>query len=156
MRNLLIMNDDVDVLEMSKSEINGMANMLVNNFDESSKDPIKMLAFVTKMKTMLDTIEKGLIDKSMNELHSYNGKHFAFGIDFQIAEVGTKYDYSHNTQWVKIQDQINDLEEKRKEVETFIKSLTHPITQVDEETGEAIQWFPASKTSTTTIKKRII
>lgn len=155
MKNLMLLDSDIDVLDMSKSELTKMGEMLVNNFDESSKNPLQMLAFVSKMKTMLDTIEKGLTEKSMNELHQYNGKHFAFGIDFQIAEVGTKYDYSENSEWVKIQDQINELETKRKDAEAFIKSLKQSITQVDEETGEAIKWFPASKSSTTSIKKTI-
>jgi len=154
--NLINIGSDLDVLEMNKSDLIRISESLVNNFDESIKSPLKMLAFVSKMKTMLETIESGLTAKSMTELESYNGKHFAFGIEFQLSEAGVKYDYSANKKWVELNDQIKSLEEKRKAMEAFIKSLKQSITEVDEETGEAIKWFPPAKSSTTTIKKRIV
>lgn len=153
--NLMILDSDLDVLNSSKSDLLKTAEMLVNNFDESSKDPLQMLAFVSKMKTMLDTIEKGLTEKSIGELNTYGGKHFAFGIDFQLSEVGVKYDYSANQKWVDLDNQIKELESKRKDTETFIKGLKEYMMQVDPETGESIEWYPPAKSSTTTIKKTI-
>lgn len=153
--NLMILDSDLDILNSSKSDLLKTAEMLVNNFDESSKDPLQMLAFVSKMKTMLDTIEKGLTEKSIGELNTYGGKHFAFGIDFQLSEVGVKYDYSANQKWVDLDNQIKELEGKRKDTETFIKGLKEYMMQVDPETGESIEWYPAAKSSTTTIKKTI-
>ena len=151
----MILDSDLDVLNSSKSDLLKTAEMLVNNFDESSKDPLQMLAFVSKMKTMLDTIEKGLTEKSIGELNTYGGKHFAFGIDFQLSEVGVKYDYSANQKWVDLDNQIKELESKRKDTETFIKGLKEYMMQVDPETGESIEWYPPAKSSTTTIKKTI-
>lgn len=153
--NLMILDSDLDILNSSKSDLLKTAEMLVNNFDESSKDPLQMLAFVSKMKTMLDTIEKGLTEKSIGELNTYGGKHFAFGIDFQLSEVGVKYDYSENVKWVELCNEIQALEEKRKGMESFIKTLKSSISLIDEETGEVIKWYPPAKSSTTTIKKTI-
>ena len=153
--NLMLLDSDMDVLSLSKNEIQSFAESMIRNFDESSKDPLQMLAFISKMKTMLDVIEKGLTEKSMNDLNSYGGKHTAFGIDFQISEVGVKYDYSENIKWVELNNQISELDAKRKEMESFIKGIKSSFTQVDEETGEAIKWHPASKTSSSTIKKTI-
>ena len=155
MNDLILIDNDLDVLSLSKKDIQAFSESIVRNFDESSKDPLQVLAFVSKMKTMLDAIEKGLTEKSMNDLHSYGGKKEAFGIDFQISEVGVKYDYSENIKWIELQNQINELETKRKEMESFIKGIKSSFTQVDEETGEAIKWHPASKSSSTTIKKTI-
>lgn len=152
---LMLMDSDMEILSLSKKDLVRTGEMLVNNFDASSKDPLQMLAFVSKMKLMLDTIEKGLVDKSINDLNQYQGKKEAFGIDFQISEVGVKYDYSENQKWVELNQEIQDLDSKRKEMESFIKGIKSSFTQVDEETGEAIKWHPASKSSTTTIKKTI-
>lgn len=153
--DLMLMDSEMDILQKSKKELVELGEMFVTRFDESSKNPLQVLALVTKLKTMLEVMEKGIQEKSMNDLQKEGGKHLAFGVDFQIAEVGTKYDYSENVKWMQLQEQINELDAKRKDMETFIKSIKSSFTQVDEETGEAIQWHPASKTSTTSIKKTI-
>lgn len=153
---LMLMDSDMEILSLSKKDLVRTGEMLVNNFDASSKDPLQMLAFVSKMKLMLDTIEKGLVDKSINDLNQYQGKKEAFGIDFQISEVGVKYDYSENQKWVELNNEIKELEEKKKEMEKFIKALgPYSFKEVNDETGEITEWHPASKSSTSTIKKTI-
>jgi hypothetical protein len=157
MRTELTINRQFEkqILAMSKSEIADQANLMIENFDESLNDPIKKLALISKFQLLFDTLEKGLKEKSIEDLHKLGGKTSNFGVDFQISEVGVKYDYSENEKWVEINNQIKFLEEKRKEVEAFIKGIKSSFTQVDEETGEAIHWHPASKSSTTTIKRTI-
>lgn len=153
--DLMLMDSEMDILQKSKKEIIELGEMFVSKFDESSKNPLQVLALVTKLKTMLEVMEKGIQEKSINDLQKEGGKHLAFGVDFQIAEVGTKYDYSENIKWVQLDAQIKALESKRKDIETFIKGIKSSFTEVDEESGEAIQWHPASKTSSTSIKKTI-
>lgn len=145
-----------EFLTMGKDQILAQASEAIANFDTSLTDPIKQLAIVKKLQLLVDTLEKGIKEKTLEELERNGGKYVAFNCDFQVAEVGVKYDYSNNSEWVKIQDQINDLESKRKEVEKFIKALgSMSMTEVNEETGEVIKWFPAVKSSTTSIKTTI-
>jgi hypothetical protein len=70
-------------------------------------------------------------------------------------ESGVKYDYSANQIWNDLQDKIDHLKAQQKDVEAFCKSLKSPTVTVDPETGESFEWFPPSKSSTTTIKKTI-
>ena len=59
-------------------------------------------------------------------------------------------------QWVDLQDQIDELKEKQKEVEKFCKGIKNKTITVDEETGESFEFFPPAKSSTTSIKKTIL
>jgi hypothetical protein len=77
-------------------------------------------------------------------------------VEMQVAEVGTKYDFSGTKQWVDLQDQIDELKEKQKEVEKFCKGIKNKTITVDEETGESFEFYPPAKSSTTSIKKTIL
>lgn len=79
----------------------------------------------------------------------------AFGVDFSEMEGGVKYDYSETETWCKLQFEIDRLKEKQKEVEAFCKALKSKTSTLDEITGELVDFYPPSKTSTTTIKKVI-
>jgi hypothetical protein len=70
-------------------------------------------------------------------------------------EAGIKYDYSETESWCKLQYEIDRLKDKQKDVEAFCKALKGKVSILDEETGELADFYPPSKTSTTTIKKVI-
>lgn len=144
-----------DILTMSKADLISASASAVNNFDESFSDPIKQLALISKFQVMLENMEKGIKEKSMTDLEKHGGKLSAFGIEFVIQEVGTKYDYSANQKWVDLQNQIDELKAKQKEAENFCKNLPSSIEVLDSESGELITWHKPVKTSTTSIKKTI-
>jgi hypothetical protein len=79
----------------------------------------------------------------------------AYRVELQVAEVGTKYDFTANAKWNAIQSQINSLKEEQKNIESFCKSLKSKTITVDEETGESFEFYPPAKSSTTSIKKTI-
>jgi hypothetical protein len=144
-----------DILTMSKADLISASASAVNNFDESFNDPIKQLALISKFQIMLENMEKGIKEKSMTDLEKHGGKLSAFGIEFAIQEVGTKYDYSANQKWNDLQSQIEELKAKQKEAENFCKNLPSSIEVLDSESGELITWHKPVKTSTTSIKKTI-
>ena len=144
-----------DILEMSKAELNSASAEAIANFDESLNDPIKQLALVAKFQMMIDIIEKGIKEKSMEDLQKHGGKLTAYGIEFAIQEVGTKYDYTANEKWNDLQLQIEELKAKQKEAENFCKNLPGTIEVLDPESGELVTWHKPAKSSTTSIKKTI-
>jgi uncharacterized protein YajQ (UPF0234 family) len=91
----------------------------------------------------------------LDDLHRLGGKFTKHGVEFAIAELGTKYDYSNTKRWVDLNNEIEALKSKQKEVESFCKVISSITTTVDPDTGEAIEFIPASKSSTTSIKKTI-
>ena len=145
-----------EIKSLSKKDIIALAESTISTFDSSLNDPIETLAVISKASLFLETVEKGIKSEALNELQkTYAGKHVMLGIEFAEAEVGVKYDFTENAKWVELNEQIEKLNEKRKDLEAFIKTLKFKTVTVDEETGEAVEWFPASKSSTTQIKKTI-
>lgn len=142
------------ILSQSKSDLNQFAIQFASAMEGNNS--LKLIASIAKFQHLLSELDKKLKDQAINDLLLCDGsKANAFGVDFSIMESGIKYDYSANEKWNELDVQINALKEKQKDIEAFCKSLKASTTTVDEETGEAIKWFPPAKSSTTTIKKTI-
>lgn len=138
-----------------KSGVIRIANEFVESIIEGGGDRLTALAVSSKLQLFLKTIDSQLIEHSLNEMQMHNGKAENSSVKLELAETGVAYDYSENENWVKLSEQIDSLNEARKKMEAFIRTLEKPKSEVDEETGEIIKWFPASKKSTTTIKRTI-
>lgn len=122
---------------------------------DDGADILTALAVSSKLALFLKTLDDELIPESLNEMHHWNGKAELLGMELQLSETGVKYDYSLNAKWNELTAEIEALNEKRKKMEAFIKTLESMKTEVDPITGELIEWFPAPKSSTTTIKRTI-
>ena len=142
------------IILMDKSEIAYMAKTFAESMEGMAG--LKSAAAIAKFQLMLAELEKNFKDATLKEIQQHQGaKVSAFGIDFSEMESRIKYDYSENEIWNEIQDRIDHLKAQQKDIEAFCKSLKSPLITVDKETGESHEWFPPSKSSTTTIKKTI-
>ena len=131
-----------------------MAEALMANAD--SINIVKIAAQSAKLQLLTAEIDKNIKEHLFTDLRKFEGcKTSAFGVDFSEMEGGIKYDYSETESWCKLQYEIDRLKEKQKDIETFCKSLKDSVKILDEETGELEDFYPPSKTSTTTIKKVI-
>jgi hypothetical protein len=153
MENNLIAVDG-QIIDLSKKEIAQMAEALMANAD--SINIVKIAAQSAKLQLLTAEIDKNIKEHLFTDLRKFEGsKTSAYGVDFSEMEGGIKYDYSETESWCKLQYEIDRLKEKQKDIETFCKSLKDSVKILDEETGELEDFYPPSKTSTTTIKKVI-
>jgi len=149
-----LMAVDGQILDLSKKEIAQMAESFMANAD--AIDTVKLAAQLAKFTLLSAEMDKHLKEHLFADLRKHkDGKLSAFGVDFSEMEGGVKYDYSETETWCKLQFEIDRLKEKQKEVEAFCKALKSKTSTLDEETGELMDFYPPSKTSTTTIKKVI-
>lgn len=145
------------IQEMSKAHINHLVHLIGQSIIDGNKDPLLMLAIASKYQYLFAELEKNVKELAVSDLLKYDkGRFEIHNVEMQVAEVGTKYDYSYTKSYMDLQEQIDELKEKQKDVEKFCKSIKVKTITVDEETGEAIEWFPPIKTSTTSIKKSIL
>lgn len=136
-----------------KKSIIGLAQQFNQDVILSNQyDRLKILAQVRKMQLFLTEVDSYLKESTIVDVEQYGKMAVENGVEFTIAEAGVKYDYSANEKWVEITKQIDELAEKRKKMEAFIKTLESYRLEVDPETGEQIEWYPASKSSTTIVK----
>lgn len=153
MENNLIIADG-KILELTKKEITAMAEAVMVNAD--SMDVVKLAAQSAKFQLLASEIDKQIKDHLFSDLRKFQGsKVTAYGIDFSEMEGGVKYDYSETPSWLELQNEIDSLKEKQKEIEAVCKTLKFKVSIVHPETGELIDFYPPAKSSTTTIKKVI-
>jgi len=149
-----LMAVDGQILELNKKEIAQMAENFMVNAD--SINTVKLAAQLAKFTLLSSEMDKHLKEHLFVDLRqNKDGKLSAYGVDFSEMEGGVKYDYSETESWCKLQFEIDRLKDKQKEVEAFCKALKSKTTTLDEESGELADYYPPSKSSTTTIKKII-
>jgi len=149
-----LMAVDGQILELNKKEIAQMAENFMANAD--SINTVKLAAQLAKFTLLSSEMDKHLKEHLFVDLRqNKDGKLTAYGVDFSEMEGGVKYDYSETESWCKLQFEIDRLKDKQKEVEAFCKALKSKTTTLDEESGELADYYPPSKSSTTTIKKII-
>ena len=92
-----------------------------------------------------------LVVEELNNYHvgedivRYNGQ-------FKVKEAGTRYDFTNcnDPEWNRLTEVIDGFTKEQKAREKFLRTLTKPLTTVDEQTGEVVTINPPIKTSTTT------
>ncbi len=116
-------------------------------------EPLKDLALCRKYIFLLEELEKGLKDFAITELETYDRNETdVLGTTVKAVEAGVKYDFSATQAWAKQKVLVDTESKKLKEIEAFVKTLKSKTTVVDEETGEAVEYFPPAKTSSTSIR----
>lgn len=140
-------NSALSILPQTKEQIEQFSNMLIAEIHNGQVDPLELLKNQKAIEKVFEKIKDDLRKASIDVAEKYGkGKFGLHGANFEVKEMGVKYDYKHcnDKVWEK-------LEKDKKDRETFLKSLTTSITIVDEETGEAVTVFPPLKTSTTSV-----
>lgn len=138
-----------------KESMKTLSEALSSNVEFGLTNPLE---FRIKAKILIDSLQnaiKATEDSCMTELDKYaSGKAEVFGSRAERVEGGVKYDFSecNHSRYNHIIWEMELLDEEKKSIETFLKSLKAPMQLVDEETGSIEQIFPPIKRSTTTIK----
>ena len=68
MKNELTLKPSM-IINMDKQEIIHQAQVMVDEFDVSLKDPLVQLAIISKFQILFETVDKGIKQKSIDELH---------------------------------------------------------------------------------------
>jgi len=143
--------------KISKQDIKKLANDVVDNVCITG-DIVNLAENLAKMDLLIKEIKdnSNYKDYILNEVSKYGKSHVtASGTKLEVAEVGTKYDYSltGDVELKELEEQKAVIEFKIKERQTFLKALKHPMEVLFGD--ELITLHPAFKTSTTSIKTTI-
>jgi len=142
--------------DLTKDSINQVSDIIIQEFNSGKHDP---LDFLGKLEFMAQTLEKAIAqvrEQALPELEKYGQEAKAGvkknGITFKVKETGVKYDYSNTSKWVAMNNELTQVKESMKALETQLKAIKGKQTLVDESTGELIELFPPIKSSKTTIE----
>jgi hypothetical protein len=139
-------------LPQNKAEID-IYNANVKDLALSGEvDIIKLSRTVNIMKRIVEFFEKEpeIQDCLLNEVQKYGKGELS---EIQVKETGTKYDYlgCNLPEYIQVIESINELTERKKQLETYLKTIIKETEFIDPSTAESVILLPAIKTSTTKV-----
>jgi hypothetical protein len=135
----------------SKEEINKFTEQVQAEVINGEVDPYKFQGIINALVKGL----QGALEHNLANLDT-NTKYEAYGFKFTPKEAGTRYDFSkcNHPALIELTNRKKEIEGSIKEIETTLKSITKPLTIVDDATGEMVEVYPPMKTSKTIIEVR--
>jgi hypothetical protein len=135
----------------TKEEINKFTEQVQAEVINGEVDPYKFQGIINALVKGL----QGALEHNLANLDTTQ-KHEAYGFKFAPKEAGTRYvfDNCNHPEWHKLNNTLLQVSNAKKEIESTLKSITKPLTIIDEVTGEVVEVFPPQKLSKTIIEVR--
>lgn len=119
----------------TKQEIADKVVEITSGVNDGNIDPLRAYGLLSALEKMAAEAKKKIADAAMAEREKYPKNEKIFGVSFDIAECGVKYDYSADEEWQMFEENINAIRLEQKARELILRN-----------TGRC------SKKSTTTLK----
>ena len=141
-------------LPTTKEQIKSFVPMFINELENGVTNPLKVAVDFSAFEKLIKEIKdhpkyKELVRKEAENEGSGEKIFDRFGAKIELAETGTKYDYSdtNDSELFDLYEKKAELDQKIKDRETFLKSIKGEVYGSD-----GVQLFPPIKSSTSSIK----
>lgn len=145
----------LSLMPSTASQVAKFAKQLIESVRDGRTNPLELIVQLHALTKVYEEVKDEIMDNVMNEADKFPDKVIErYGARIEKAEVGVKYNYSssRDTEWERLDSEIQMLEERKRYRETFLKALKEPITTLNKDTGEVEEIRPPVKTSKTGIK----
>ena len=137
------MNELVSTLALmpeTKREQDIFVGKLVESVKQGAISPLKAEAIIANLEQVAKAYRANAEVKDMllQAVQFKGGKCEDFNAKFQVAEAGVVYDYENSKTWRDLTIEIENLNEKRKTIESALKLATTEVPFVDPTNGEKI------------------
>jgi hypothetical protein len=120
----------------TKTEVANQAGKLIEQVKEGEVEAMRVYAMMTALEKVASDVKKGILENVLTEHERYGEKTTTvFGATYERCEVGAKYDYSEDKEWLMLGENIKAIRTEQKSRELILK-----------ETGRC------GKSSTTSVK----
>ena len=136
------------LLQPTKQGIDAFSNQLIAAVKNGDVNPLELRVFLKTMEAIGDKVREHVRENELTEADKWaENKFSAYGVTFEKAELGTRYDYN------VCNDPVHDrLLVRVSERTAFLRTIKSPMTIVDDETGEVVTIKPPLKKSTSGLK----
>lgn len=142
------------IMPNKKEEIKTFSEMLLTQIKNGEIDPLKIHVQLKAIESVIKKVNESeqYKDAIRNESEKHGKSFSMYGAKIDLAEVGTKYDYSNcnHLEYFDICQEIERLEGKKKVIETLLKAIKETTGMVIY--GEVRDVNPPVKSSTSSIK----
>jgi hypothetical protein len=144
----------LSILPSSKEQVTLFGTKLLKEIGDGTVNPLEIRAMKAYFDKMFESIKTDF-DLAVREEAEKYGKTFEYkGVKMELAEVGTKYDFTvckdHELDVLVADADVANAKVKARQ--DFLKALKEPLTFVYDDTGEVITVYPPLKTSTSSVK----
>jgi hypothetical protein len=154
--NELVKIKSEKVISIQKSEMMSMVDSYIEKLSIEGGNPSEDLVRCAKYIFLLEELQKRLREYSANEVKNHDNQEMdIMGNKVKLIQSSIKYDYSVNKSWVEQKQIVDEASNKLKDIETFTKGLRAKTTIVDEQTGEAYEFYPPPRSSVTSVRVTI-
>ena len=124
----------------TKREQDIFVDKLVESVKQGAISPLKAEAIICNLEQVAKAYSENAEVKDMllQAVQFKGGKCEDFNAKFQVAEAGVVYDYENSKTWRDLTIEIENLNEKRKTIESALKLATKEVPFVDPTNGEKI------------------
>ena len=137
MENTLTKNLPILIKELSKKEINALAEKITASVELGYENAGELYIKLDFLEKSIKKAKEAIKYEATEELNKYDKSQTLGGVEFSVA-TKARYTYDHNPTWV-------DKKEELKSIENDMKAAAKSSNSIlDESTGELI---PAAKTS---------
>lgn len=106
----------------TKAEITSQTANIVAQVLEGEINPLRVYAIMTALEKVASDVKKQIMEQVLTEHEKYGEKSVnAYGVTFERAEVGVKYDYSEDEEWRMLQENIDAIKIEQKARELILK-----------------------------------
>ena len=137
---------------LNKTQIRDLADRSVEKVLEEG-NVFSVAEALAVMDEFVKTVRKDerYVQFLRDELVKHHGRTVtASGAKLEMCEAGVTYDYSHNSEWQMLEENIKLLQEQKKGLEEKLRKIAPGRIGVDHETGEVLEG--AMKTSKSTYR----
>jgi len=127
---------------LTKTQISKLAQQSVENVLEDNTYIFQVAEAIAAMEEFARQVRKDerFVELLRDEIIKHNGKAATpSGAKLEICEAGVSYDYSQDTSWRSLDQEIQELIEKRKALEEKLRRIAPGKVWVDNETGEVFE-----------------
>jgi len=147
--------------ELSKTQIKVIAEQTAQDIIDNGKDVIQIADTIAKLELFIKELKASpeYMDYLITEVSKFGkGTTTSTGTKLELAEVGTKYDFSqcNDPELKRMEDEFAVWEQNIKDRKEFLKALTPKGVNIIDETGEIITLYPPSKSSKSSVKCTIV
>jgi hypothetical protein len=126
--------------KVNKTEILRLADSIVTNAIEEG-NVLKVAEGLSVLDKIVEAVRKEprFVGAVVSELEANNRKVTTDNKTvIECIETAVKYDYSHNAEWVSIDNAIKEWTDKRKQLEGVLRTIAAGKELVDTESGEVL------------------
>lgn len=140
-------------LPETKEQVENYTRLIRESVLNGEVEPLTFAAQISALEKLFTALKSDILIKDviLQEAEKYGTKQFEKGnAKYQVREVGVTYDFAGcgDVEWEQIDSSIKVLQERKKERETFLKSITGEMTIFGE---DGAQIMPAIKRSSTQV-----